>query len=99
MEWIFKKWDETGRELETDVRDHNGYTPLYLVCNKGFLGSEGMVGMTQEIKEKRLACVRILLQRTADVNFKTPILGMTPLHWAAYQGDAEMVELLLENNA
>lgn len=44
-------------------------------------------------------CVKILLQRSADVNFRTPKLGMTPLHWAAYQGDSDMVELLLQNNA
>ena len=29
----------------------------------------------------------------------TPKLGMTPLHWAAYQGDSEMIQLLLDKGA
>lgn len=29
----------------------------------------------------------------------TPKLRMTPLHWAAYQGDATMVKYFLENGA
>lgn len=46
MQWIFDKWDEQGIPLEADTLDHNGYTSLYLVCYKGFLGSDGLVGMT-----------------------------------------------------
>ncbi len=45
--------------------------------------------------QKRMECVRILLEMNANVNFRTPKLGMTPLHWASYQGDAMMVNLLL----
>src|ERR1051326_845648 len=44
------------------------------------------------------AAVRTLLQRRADVN-APQVDGMTALHWAAYQDDAESVELLLRPGA
>ena len=43
--------------------------------------------------------MKILLAAGANINYMTPKLRMTPLHWAAYQGDAAMVQLLLENDA
>ena len=33
------------------------------------------------------------------MNYLTPKLGMSPLHWAAHKGDSEMVQLLLDHNA
>ena len=41
----------------------------------------------------------ILVERGADINFMTPKLRMTPLHWASYQNDEDMVKFLLENGA
>ena len=38
-----------------------------------------------------MECIRILIAAKAEINFMTPKLRMTPLHWAAYQGDADMV--------
>ena len=35
--------------------------------------------------------IQILITAGAEINFMTPKLRMTPLHWAAYQGDADMV--------
>ena len=95
LTWIINKWQECGQELDIDAPDHNGYTPLYLVCYKGFLGAEGVAGNSPEVKEKRMQCVKILLAAGANINFMTKKLWMTALHWAAYQGDAEMVELFL----
>ena len=48
---------------------------------------------------KRQKCVQILIKEGADVNFATPKINMTPLHWAAYQNDNLMVELLLKEGA
>ena len=98
LDWIFKKWDEQGIPLDADTQDHNGYSPLYLVCYKGFLGAETQA-FSPDTKMKRLECIEILLNRGANVNFTTPLLGMTPLHWAAYQGDSDICELLLKNGA
>src|SRR5262245_15307093 len=42
--------------------------------------------------------VRTLLQRRADVN-APQVDGMTALHWAAYQDDAESAELLVRAGA
>ena len=99
LQWVIDKWAETGQPSVINALDHNGYTPLYLVCYKGFLGSEGVAGNSPEIKQKRIECVNILLKVGADINYHTPKLRMTALHWAAYQGDADMVQLLLQHNA
>ena len=48
---------------------------------------------------KRLECAKILINRGADINFMTPKLRMTPLHWASYQNDGDMVKFLLERGA
>src|SRR4051794_41458647 len=42
--------------------------------------------------------VRTLLQKHADLN-APQVDGMTALHWAAYQDDAEAVELLVRAGA
>ena len=99
LQWILNKWAEQNVDLEIDVLDHNGYTPLYQVCYRGYLGAQGVAGNSPEVKLKRIECVQILLAAGANINYMTPKLRMTPLHWAAYQGDAAMVQLLLENDA
>ena len=40
-----------------------------------------------------------MLDNYADPNFKTSKLEMTALHWAAYHGDQNVVEELIENGA
>jgi ankyrin repeat protein len=49
--------------------------------------------------KERLETVRILIENGANVNFVTKNLKMTPLHWAAHQGDVELVKLLLRHKA
>ena len=99
IRWILETWASKEIELDIDAVDHNGYSPLYLVCYKGYNGADGLVGMTPEMMANRLECAKLLIQRNANVNFQTEMLGMTPLHWAAFQGDAEMTKLLIENGA
>ena len=43
--------------------------------------------------------MNILIREGANVNFSTPKINMTPLHWAAYQNDNLLVELLLKEGA
>ena len=75
------------------------YTPLYLACQKGFLGAEGVDSKSPEVMQKRRECVEILLKRGADVNFVSPKLRMTPLHWAGFHGDPLLVQMLLDHGA
>ena len=94
LAWILEKWEANGYPLEVDTMDSQGYSPLYLVCYRGFQGAAGINGSTAETKKKRLECATILIQHGADINFMTPKLRMTPLHWAAYHNDEKMVEFL-----
>ncbi len=97
LRWIFETWEKNDIPLDVDTPDHQGLSALYLVCYKGYNGAEGIASANdpQLVMTKRMECVRILLEMNANVNYSTPKLGMTPLHWASYQGDAMMVNLLL----
>lgn len=99
LDWIIKTWKAHNLPLDIDAHDHNGRTPLFLVCHKGYLGAEALAGKSDETKKKRLECVKSLLHAGAYVNFATAKIKMTPLHWAAYQSDEEMVQLLLNHGA
>ena len=99
LRWIIDNWRAHDRNVDIDEEDHNGRSALFLVCYKGYLGAEGMVAKTAETKKKRMECVEILLAEGAKVNFKTPKIKMTPLHWASYQSDETMVERLLKAGA
>ena len=82
--------------------DQNGRSPLFLVCYKGYSGlpiDEQFDSQKEKTMIKRQKCVQILIKEGADVNFATPKINMTPLHWAAYQNDNLMVELLLKEGA
>ena len=99
LEWVIETWKKSGIKLDIDEMDQNGRSALFLVCYKGYAGAEGIVSRTPETQKKRLACARILIKEGADVNFTTPKIGMTPMHWAAYQSDNEMVNMLLKQGA
>ena len=51
------------------------------------------------IRGRRLKIVQTLIKLQANVNFYSWKLQMTPLHWAAYNGDTAVVRLLLDNGA
>ena len=96
LQWIIDKWAACGVELDINAPDQRGFTPLYLVCWRGYLGATISSSNSPEIKEKRLACAKILIENGADIDFTSPKLRMTALHWAAFQGDADLAQLLLE---
>ena len=52
-----------------------------------------------EIIQKRTDCIQVLIENGADVNFTSPMLKTTALHWLAYQGDESLVEILLDHGA
>lgn len=76
-------------ELDTD-----GNTPLFLACYKGYRGTDPDEEWT---KKERWKIVNLLCEEGSDANFQTKAHRMTPLHWAAFHGDAKVVKLLLDN--
>src|SRR5215510_8725815 len=56
------------------------------------------VPLAEAVKHRDLDAVRALLQQHVDVNAPEPD-GTTALHWAAHQGDADAVDLLLRAGA
>ena len=95
LQWIIDKWSACAIDLDINAPDQHGFTPLYLVCWRGYLGTEALKSNSLETKEKRLECAKILINHGANINFKSPKLRMTALHWAAFQGDADLTMLLL----
>ena len=90
VQWIIDKWNDYQIELDINAPDQNGYTPLYLVCWRGYLGTQAFASNSPDTKMKRWKCAQVLLKNNADINFTSPKLRMTALHWAAYQGDSEL---------
>ena len=85
--------------MDPDLPNFNGYSALYLVCFKGYAGGDPTaMNQPTTLKQKR-ECVQILIQASANVNFQTPMLLLTPLHWAAHQGNSEITQLLIDNGA
>ena len=96
VQWILDK-----PEMRADVNAKNGnaLTPLFLVCLKGYVGADGIGSKTDSVKIKRLEIARMLVSKGADINYTRDVVGLTPLHWAAYNDDAELCRFLLANRA
>ena len=99
LSWIVKKWEDVSCELDIDAPDSDGASPLFACCQKGYLGAELIHSRTPETKRKRWECAQILIKAGANVNYKIPLISMTPLHWAAYNDDSKIVYLLLSKGA
>lgn len=96
VEWILNKAE---MKAKVDSRNGNDLTPLFLVCLKGYVGAEGIGSKTDSVKMKRLEIARLLIDKGADVNYTRAVVGLTPLHWAAYNDDGELCRFLLANKA
>ena len=98
LDWYFKKVEETGRQafLNVNHRNSQGYAPIFLACQQGHKNTLDEEDYKEYIKTNRLRCVKLLLSAGSLTNFRTSLLGMTPLHWAAFNGDEEIVDELLK---
>ena len=96
VEWILSK-----PELKADVNSLNGnaLSPLFLTCLKGYVGADGLGSRTAAVKVKRMEIAKLLLEKGANINFTREVVGLTPLHWAAYNDDAELCRFLLAKGA
>ena len=98
MEWYFENMKNKTDRLGVDDLTTDGFTPLFLACYKGYKHLDPEED-AEQIKSDRLKIVKLLCNDDANVNFKTKKLGMTALHWAAYHGDIDVVNLLLKRGA
>ena len=87
-----------SREMleQTRLRDRYENTPLLSACRNCNVLSE-----TEGEPNPSFTIVKLLLEHGSpctglQLNEKT---GITPLHWAAYHGQADLVRILLENSA
>ena len=94
LEWIFNK-EELNATSKVNEPDSQGYTPLFLACFKGYMGAEAIMSKSQQTKDDRFECVSLLLSKGAEPNIAVDKVHMTPLHWACYNDDADVVWLLL----
>ena len=88
---------EEGKELVSEVVERpngRGFTPMTEVCLRGYQTA----GQAAEARESRLDIVKALLSAGAEPNSAKESTGMTPMHWAAYNGDEGVIECLLEND-
>ena len=102
LKWFQDKIEEAQKfkikVIDVNWVDQDGYTPLFLACWRCKREFEKDDESTI-IRERRLKIVEILIQLGANVNYKTDKVEMSPLHWAAYNGDKDVVHLLLSRGA
>lgn len=73
-----------ARKAKPDVKDAEGFTPLSICCRAG--GAQ------------RIPIIEALLDAGADVNQQTDCIT-TPIHFAAYNGYTDIVNLLIKRGA
>ena len=107
LEWYYEKKEKANdpstkvpKWLDIDAKNAEDLTPLFLACLYGKPKSAVLENEeTTAIQEVRLKCVKILVDNGAKVNFTTKKLKMTPLHWAAFNGDTHVVKHLINEEA
>lgn len=75
--------------LNVDPQDCLDFTPLLSACFRGYDQNE------DEAKTSRIIIVRDLIESGADFNYQKKMTLLTPLHWASYNNDLEVVRLLI----
>lgn len=66
---------------------------MFLACFRCFDQDES------EAYVARIYCVKALVEASANVNYQKPNTQLTPLHWACFNGDKEVVKYLLSKGA
>ena len=82
-------------EYAIDAEDHLGLTPIYHLCQRGFL-KKAKKGEVQKEHEDRKHMIELLIQGNAEWCFVCKEIGYTPLHWLAYWNDFASINHLLK---
>ena len=86
---------ENFTNLNVNIRDKRGCTPLYYCCLRGYF--------KHNFKKSRRRTAEELLKYGANPNigFEVNSEGdrLNPLHWAVFHGDSETVNILLAQRA
>ena len=102
LKFVLEKLDMPEyQSIKVDInqRKHdNGFTPLLEACKKGYIGAE-FIKDSEKVRDDRYAVVKLLIEKGADVNIQANLVKMTPLHWACYNNDFDVVKLLLDKGA
>lgn len=75
-------------EVDVNEKCHNGNTPLHYLCNSKDIGSHAKAQLCQRF-------ARIERVNVSATNNE----GLTPLHFASYSANIELMEVLIGNNA
>ena len=106
LEWCIKTWKHHGKTMPMDAQNYNGFTALGSACYRGQRNMRSTTGsaqltvaMIKDIKDDRLAIVKLLVENGADLNYVIEPIKMTALHWAAFNGDIATCRYLAEKGA
>jgi len=106
--------DKTTRDaIEKQIKDFNQAPPLVkavyhndlaqvqqlLAQNPGLVNAQDSNEATPLVWAKTIEMAQLLIEKGADVNYKSSGQGMTPLLFAAMSGNKEMVEFLIAKGA
>lgn len=59
VQWIL---DNPEMKNDTNSRNGNNMSPLFLVCLKGYIGADGIGSRTDPVKMKRLETAKLLVE-------------------------------------
>ena len=97
VRYLVEAAGEGGEECLSKVVERlnaEGFAPMTEACLRGYADDAD----APNAKGPRLEIVKALLSAGADPNCAKESTGMTPLHWAACNGDEGVIECLLEND-
>ncbi|KAH8174609.1 ankyrin repeats (3 copies) domain-containing protein [Sarocladium implicatum] len=110
LKWAARALEDTS--LDIDAKDKTGRTALHIASQKGLSDvvtllienharidagdKNGATALHLAVSEHHLSVVELLVKGDANLNAATVKEGQTPLHIAAYHGEADIMKVLLE---
>ncbi|CAK55572.1 unnamed protein product (macronuclear) [Paramecium tetraurelia] len=87
---LVENWLQSySQYIDLNKTDMHHYTPLELASIKGF--------MKEQDSLIQFSLIKLLIENKAVVRLDNPYQRATPLHWAYYYGNTELIKFLLSN--